>query len=127
MPSYPAHAMWDSWMTTFRLPTPAAAGPSLPALIRSTMRSNRIRARNSVVVLARELRDVVEVAVVIDRDDFLERGACETDVHDEAVRIEFRPAELDVDDERGAMQPLCGAKHVAAETVGNHQMIADAD
>ena len=62
-------------------------------------------ARNSVVVF-RPLNagDVVEIAVVQVREHRAQRFAGAADVDDDAVGVEIRAAELDVDHERRAVQ-----------------------
>ena len=106
---------------------PSAPGPSSPAAIAPAMRSKITRARNSVVVLRpRERRLVVEVPEVQRRRapsrSTVGRAA---DVDDDAVGSSSRPAELDVDDVSGAVQPLRRAEDLAGEAVGDHEVVAD--
>src|SRR5581483_3928130 len=61
-----------------------------------------------------EHRLIVEVAVTQPVENPAERGERASDVHDDAVRVEVRAAEFDVDDEGRAVQPLRGAKALAA-------------
>ena len=64
-------------------------------------------------VPSRERRHVVEVAVVQLGEHPAQRLGRAPDVDDDAVGIELRPPELDVDDVGGAVQPLRGPEHVA--------------
>src|SRR5262245_21796867 len=49
------------------------------------------------------------------------------DVDDDSGRIEIGPAELDIDHERRAVQPLRGSKHLALEAVRDHHVVAHCD
>ena len=75
-------------------------------------------------VAALERRVVIQVPEVHLREDGVQHFRRAADVDDDAVGVERRPAKLDVDDERGAVQALRRAEHVALEAVGNHHVIA---
>ena len=74
---------------------------------------------------AGELRLVVQVAVVELAEDGVELLGGQADVHDDAVGVELGPPEGRVDDVRRAVQPLGGSEDLAAETVGDHHVVAD--
>ena len=76
-------------------------------------------------VHAREGRLVVEVAVVQLADDRAQLLGGPADVDDDAVRVEFGPAEGRVDDERRPVQALRGPEDLALEAVGDHHVVAD--
>ena len=68
---------------------------------------------------------LVEVAVVHVREHGPQRIRRPADVHDDAVRIDIvGPAELDVDDEGGAVKTLRRAEHFAVKAVRDHQVVA---
>ena len=50
----------------------------------------------------------------------------EADIHDEAVAIEIRAPELDIDHISGAVQLLGGAEHLASKAVSDHDVFTNA-
>jgi hypothetical protein len=72
-----------------------------------------------------EGRFLVQVAVVQLTHHRLQRGRGQADIDDDAVLVQLRPAEGQVDDIGGAVQLLRRAEHGAAEAVGDHEMVAD--
>src|ERR1700704_1560226 len=75
-------------------------------------------------VVSLERRVVIQIAEVHLGEDGAQHFRRATDVDNDAVGVEPWPAKLDVDDHRGAVQPLRGAEHLAPVAVGNHHIVA---
>src|SRR5690606_29911942 len=69
----------------------------------------------------------VEVAIVQVGEHRSEQLAGQPDVDHHAVGIELAAPVLDVDDVGGAVQPLRRAEGLAAEAVGDHEVVTGAD
>src|SRR5689334_23521191 len=67
---------------------------------------------------ARELRFLVQIAVVERRENLVQLGRGESDVDNDVVRIELSTFERSVHQERCSMETLCRTEDLAAETVG---------
>src|SRR5205823_1509204 len=78
-------------------------------------------------VLPGELRVLVKVAVVEVAQNGPELFAGAADVHNEAVRVELRTSKGHVHHVGGAMKILSGAKRVAPEAMGDHEVIPDVE
>ena len=76
---------------------------------------------------AGEVGLVVEVAVVQLADDGAEFLRGQSDVDDDVVVVQLGAAEGGVHEERRSVQALRGAEDLAAEAVGDHEVIADGD
>ena len=96
--------------------------------MRAAMRSKITRARNSVVVLrpaksgsSSRLRKFSSASTA--------RSTLggQPDVDHDAVGIELGAAQLDVDHVGRAVQALRRAEDLAAEAVGDHEVVADVD
>ena len=70
---------------------------------------------------------LVEVAEGQRREHGAQGVRGEADVDHQPVGVQRVAPELGIHDVGGAMQALRGPEHFAAETVGNHHMVADAD
>ncbi len=76
---------------------------------------------------AGEVGFVVEVAVVQLADDGAEFLGGQSDVDDDVVLVQLLAPEGGVHQERRSVQALRGSEDVAAEAVGDHDVIADGD
>ncbi len=77
--------------------------------------------------LARELRHIVEVAVIERTERSLQRVVGRADVDDNVVRAELLAEKCDIDDESRAVNFLRRAKEFALQAVGDHDVVADLD
>ncbi len=102
--------------------TQSALGNPLRELVGDVLREP-LRGR----VDARELRFFVEIAVVEHGQDLAQLLRGESDVDNDVVRIELSTFERSVHQERCSMETLCRTEDLAAETVGDHHVIADGD
>ena len=78
-------------------------------------------------IAAREVRVFVEVAIVQPAEHRAQRLGRPADVDDHAVRVEVGPATLEIDHVGGAVHALRRPERIAAEAVGNHEVVADRD
>ena len=70
---------------------------------------------------------LVQVAVVEIREHRPQGPARQTDVHHQVVGVQVGAAKFQIHDVGGTVQPLGRPKDLAAKTMGDHEVVADAE
>lgn len=78
-------------------------------------------------IAASEFRYVIKITVAQFVKHRAQAFADVADIDYYAIEVQIGPAQFQIDDISCTMRALSGAKGFAPETVGNHEMVADAD